>query len=146
MFTLILDCAFKPVVSLLKDGKELLIKTSENEKHSDSYMLLIDTSLRELNISIADIDEIMLNVGPGSFTGLRVALSIVKGLGYGDDKKILTFSSFDYLKEKKYILVEGFSNFVYQKNDKNSIDEIMFIDNPYLKLNEAHLIRATSNC
>lgn len=121
MYTLVLDCAFKPIVSILENGKQLLLKESDNGDHSDNFMKLIDHSLKERKICLNDIDEIMLNVGPGSFTGLRVAVSIAKGFGFGDDKKIITFSSFDYINEKNNILVAGFSNFIYKKNIKNDM-------------------------
>lgn len=121
MYSLILDCAYKPVVSLLEDGKELKTISSDNGNHSDNYMLLIDSLLKEFKLDLNGIEEIVLNVGPGSFTGLRVAVSIAKGFGFGDDKNVLTFTSFDYINSRKEILLPGFSSFVYKKSNKNEM-------------------------
>lgn len=130
MITLVLDCAYKPVVAILKDGKELLTLTNENEKHSDFFMKQIDECLNKLYLKISDVNQIMINVGPGSFTGLRVAVSIAKGLGFSGEIKFIKFTSFDYLKTKKEILLEGFSSFVYKKNQRQemSCEDIKELD------------------
>ena len=109
MYTLILDCAFKPTVAIIDDNKELICKSTDNENHSDNFMLLLDQCLKEVKLSINDIDLFAVNIGPGSFTGLRVGVSIAKGLGFSDNKKYLTFTSFDYINEKKNVLINGFS-------------------------------------
>ena len=130
MIILVLDSAFEPTVSIIKNKKTILTNVSENTNHSDNFMLLIDNSLKQADLSIEDIETIMVNVGPGSFTGLRVGVSIAKGLGFGDDKRILTFTSFDYLANKKEMLIPAFSNFVY-KSDNNgqmSCEDINALD------------------
>ena len=130
MAILVLDSAFKPTVSIIKSNKIVLTKVSENQNHSDHFMLLIDETLKEAKMKLEDIETIMFNQGPGSFTGLRVGVSISKGLGFGDDKKFLAFSSFDYVDSKKEILVPAFSNFVYKKskNGQMSCEDINELD------------------
>ena len=119
MNILVLDCAFKPTVAIIKNGKLLAEDKVESENHSDNFMLLIDKTLKKSGLTINDIDEIMLNKGPGSFTGLRVAVSIAKGFGVDEKIKFSTFTSFDYVDGDE-ILVKGFSNFLYKK-DKNNL-------------------------
>jgi tRNA threonylcarbamoyladenosine biosynthesis protein TsaB len=50
--------------------------------HSARLMPAIDHLLREVSLSIGEIQGISLALGPGSFTGLRIGVSTVKGLAY----------------------------------------------------------------
>lgn len=50
--------------------------------HSERVMAEIDHVLRHSGMTIRDIDVFGISIGPGSFTGLRVGLSTVKGLAY----------------------------------------------------------------
>lgn len=50
--------------------------------HSESLMPSIDRLLQEASISITHVQGIALALGPGSFTGLRIGASTVKGLAY----------------------------------------------------------------
>ncbi len=60
---------------------------------SESLMEMIDLCLRNLSIGIGDIDCLAVTSGPGSFTGLRVGLSTVKGLSYSTGKPVITLST-----------------------------------------------------
>jgi tRNA threonylcarbamoyladenosine biosynthesis protein TsaB len=51
--------------------------------HAETILLLLESLLQSAGISLPDIDGIALSIGPGSFTGLRIGLSTVKGLAYG---------------------------------------------------------------
>ena len=116
MKTLILDSAFKPIVVLCENGKVIDSLRSENEHNSDNYLLIIDTLLKQNNSTIDDIQEIAINVGPGSFTGLRVAISIAKGLGFETNVNFKIFSSFDFVDSgSSIVVIPGFSSFVYVK-------------------------------
>jgi len=117
MKTLVLDCAFKPTVAIVDEKQDFICLVNETENHSDTYMKLIDEALKKSNLSINDVTQIAVNVGPGSFTGLRVGVSIAKGFGFGSKVKYLKFSSFDYINNDN-ILVSGFSSFVYLKQGR----------------------------
>lgn len=56
-----------------------------DSKVEKSQMLLsfIDQLLKKRNKKISDIKEIEVNTGPGSFTGLRVGVSVANTLGWG---------------------------------------------------------------
>lgn len=116
-YILLLDAYANQKVAVLNDNR-VLCENSSNLPHSDTFMQLIDLTLKQANVTVHDISKIVLNVGPGSFTGIRVAFSIAKGLGFGDDVKYLTYTSFDLLNSKKSeaVLINGFSNFVYIKH------------------------------
>jgi tRNA threonylcarbamoyl adenosine modification protein YeaZ len=65
-------------------GEKILAEYSLNlpGTHSERLMPAIDRLLHEASLSISDIQGIALAWGPGSFTGLRIGVSTVKGLAY----------------------------------------------------------------
>lgn len=66
---------------LYEDGKELSFELSlEKKTHSETFMPLVGRVIEASGRSIRDIDRIAVTVGPGSFTGIRIGLSAVKGL------------------------------------------------------------------
>jgi len=68
----------------LSFGEKILGETTLNiaATHSARLMPVIDSLLRETSRSIHEVQGIVLGLGPGSFTGLRIAASTVKGLAY----------------------------------------------------------------
>ena len=53
--------------------------------HSEIILPLVDSVLKRAGIGLPEIAGIGVSVGPGSFTGIRIGLSTVKGLAYGTD-------------------------------------------------------------
>ena len=51
--------------------------------HAERLMVLIDRVLGDNGRSLDDLDALAVSIGPGSFTGLRVAVNTVKGLAVG---------------------------------------------------------------
>lgn len=56
--------------------------------HSESLLPLIDKALDFSGIGISDIDAIAITAGPGSFTGVRIGVSAVKGLSFAREGTI----------------------------------------------------------
>lgn len=54
--------------------------------HSRTLMPMVDNALSQADLSIKDIDAFCVNVGPGSFTGIRIGVAAVKGLALADNK------------------------------------------------------------
>lgn len=109
MYSLFIDTHFKEVVIVLyKDGKLIGKKFSNNERHSVVTMPLIEEILKYANIKINDIQEIIVVNGPGSFTGVRIAVTISKMLAYALD---LPIKVVDYLQimawfsDKRYVSI-----------------------------------------
>jgi tRNA threonylcarbamoyladenosine biosynthesis protein TsaB len=57
--------------------------------HAERLMSIIDASLRDAGIGVRDLDAIAVSIGPGSFTGLRIGLSVAKGLAFAAGKPIV---------------------------------------------------------
>lgn len=53
--------------------------------HSRTLMPMVDNALSQADMSLKDIDALCVNVGPGSFTGIRIGVAAVKGLAAADN-------------------------------------------------------------
>ncbi len=54
--------------------------------HSRTLMPMVDNALSQADMLLSDVDALCVNVGPGSFTGIRIGVAAVKGLAAADDK------------------------------------------------------------
>lgn len=80
--------------AILSDGKllsEAYINTGLN--HSETVMVLIDNVLKQSSLTLDDIDYYAVTAGPGSFTGIRIGVSAIKGLVFFDNKKCFSVST-----------------------------------------------------
>ena len=71
------------------------IYTDIKLKHSERLMFLVDDLLRNIGMKIGDIGMFAVTVGPGSFTGIRIAMAAVKGLSQSAGKPIAGISSLE---------------------------------------------------
>lgn len=85
-------------VAIFEDGVKLGEKFSDDQKtHSEKVLPLIDSLLKELNIKINGIDKFVVCIGPGSFTGIRIGVSLVKGMAEGLNKPIIGVTALEGL-------------------------------------------------
>ena len=73
------------------------LTTLKNQTHSKHLMELIHNGLGMSGFSAADLDGLAVTIGPGSFTGLRIGVSTIKGLAHALDKPVVGISSLDAL-------------------------------------------------
>ena len=122
MVNLILDCSYGMNVYVVKDNEVFSVEEKKQNKHSDEILKVIDELFIKANVTIKDIENICVCVGPGSFTGVRVAVSVVKGLAIGINAKVFTLTNFDIFDcgdESCYLVLDGFSNLVYLRTIEN---------------------------
>ena len=82
------------VVAIIgKHGKVHGCRRLFEKGRADKLSALIAECLKRSDLEIGDVDYFGVGVGPGSFTGLRIGLSIIKGLSYALKKPCLVFSS-----------------------------------------------------
>jgi tRNA threonylcarbamoyladenosine biosynthesis protein TsaB len=70
------------------------------QTHSERLMPAVETILRELNLAPAALDAFAVSIGPGSFTGVRIALSAAKGLAYATGKPLIGVSTLEALANR----------------------------------------------
>ena len=66
-------------------------------RHSTDLLPILEETLKKLRLSIQEIDCFIVGVGPGSFTGLRVGISMVKAMALGLQKPVVGVPTLDCL-------------------------------------------------
>lgn len=137
MIVLSVDSSSKvATVAILKDdvllGEYIL---NDKREHSVILMPLIETLLKECNLTIDDIDGYVVSKGPGSFTGLRIGMATVKGMSFGNNKPYISISSLDALAYNLISfngiicpIMDALRENVYTalyKNNNDSLEKIM---------------------
>lgn len=99
MISLFIDTSTKNVsISIIKDEQILsLISKDIPNMHSKYTTKYIKDCLDEAKIDANDVDNIMVVNGPGSFTGIRIGVTIAKTYGYLIKKDITPISSLQML-------------------------------------------------
>lgn len=125
----------------LKNKDKLYVKTQESEySHSVFTMPMIESIFKENNLDVHDLKKIIAVSGPGSFTGIRIGLSIAKTMAYALKIDINTISSLtaylisDDKKDKKQAVIEdskGYYISVFDENNNNVVPEFYSEENPY---------------
>ena len=95
MISLFIDTSLEDVsIALVKDGKELSqIHEYIPGKHSIYVTQYISDILKNNNLSPDNVDEIIVVNGPGSFTGIRIGVTIAKMFAYIKKIRIVTITS-----------------------------------------------------
>ena len=106
-YQLILDTSSKYLVVAVAD-QEKVLKTIQYvawQRQSEVAMTEINNICQELNIKAQDFNKIIVSKGPGSYTGIRIALTIAKTLAMVLNCEIVTLSSLEmFVKpEGKYV-------------------------------------------
>ena len=95
MLTLCIDTAYKYLtVCLIKDD-ELIASYSEEcfKRQSENVFLALEEVFNKTNINKSDIDSICISEGPGSYTGVRIAMTIAKTLCAIESKDLYVIST-----------------------------------------------------
>ena len=95
MYSLLLDSANRDLnVGLVKNNHIIdRISYQAWQRQSELMAVEVDAILKRNNISAKDIGEVVVTIGPGSYTGIRIALTIAKTLAFALDIKIYAVSS-----------------------------------------------------
>lgn len=83
---------------LMPDGKIIMKKDESGKPHSVSLMPLIDELLSETHIKPEDADGICVDIGPGSFTGVRIGVSAANAMAEALNKPLYAVSSLAALR------------------------------------------------
>ena len=105
---------------------------SVKKNHSNIVMPMIDNLFKISDLTINDIDKIAVAIGPGSFTGVRIALGIAKGLAMALNKPLIAVNELDILEaiasgnENEIIpLIDARKERVYYKYQNSYVDDYL---------------------
>lgn len=104
MNILILNTSYNRPFSCLvcagDENKAFFYEDCKSIKHSEDTLRTIDKFLTDASISLKDVDVIAVNLGPGSFTGIRVGVALAKGFACADpNKKLVAFNSMEQIAQ-----------------------------------------------
>ena len=99
MKILALDTAAKSCSVAIVDKESVLAELTlcREQTHSKHLMEMINTTIELSGIIVSELDGFAVTRGPGSFTGLRIGISSIKGLAAATCKPLVGVSSLDAL-------------------------------------------------
>lgn len=99
MKILALDSTAKTAtVSICEDERLISIySVTAGLNHSETLLPMVENALTTAQTSIDDIDMFAISDGPGSFTGVRIGMSLLKGLAFGKEKLCVGVSTLEAL-------------------------------------------------
>lgn len=101
MKILAFDSSAKLASAAVTDGEKLLALYNIDNGLTQSELLLpmIENLLKELKLSFSDIELFAVSAGPGSFTGVRIGVALLKGLAFGKNLPCVSISTLEALAE-----------------------------------------------
>lgn len=112
-------------ISLHKDNRILgEIKIEVSRTHSTTILDQIDSLFAWTGEKLDNVENVLVSIGPGSFTGVRIAISVVKGMFYGRNVNFYQVNELDVLAYQAFYSLD--SNFLSQNSgsEENSKIEI----------------------
>jgi len=87
-------------VGLARDGQLLSLReNSDGRNHARLLGVYIQELLEEMEVDPDELDAVAVGMGPGSYTGLRVGVSMAKGLCYGLNIPLIAINSLQALAQ-----------------------------------------------
>ncbi len=126
MISLCMDTAYKQLVLGIYQDRKLLAGVAKTafKKQSESIFVELNALLKEVKLDYKDIDRVIITKGPGSYTGIRIAMTIAKVLCTQMHKELYCISTMQVyagLKEKANVVLDARSQRVYIAHLENGI-------------------------
>ena len=127
MNKLIIDAAKENIFLMIIGNKDIYSITHENSKTNyEKLTILINTFLDSKNLKIKDISTVYLNIGPGSFAGIRNSISVIKAIRLVMKIDYYCYS-FQYFRDIKEIKYENIPNLCDKFNVKKNLINPIYI-------------------
>jgi tRNA threonylcarbamoyladenosine biosynthesis protein TsaB len=137
------------VAVMIDDNVFVELNYLQKHVHSEKLIDLIDDVLKNTEIECKDLKSIAISIGPGSFTGLRIGLAAVKGIGFGCNLPLIPvpsdvahafYISHNLKLNTKFTIVTNanidelyFSKFIKTKNGIQALEELHLVEKSNLK-------------
>ena len=126
MSFLIIDLSTQPGNLILKIKNNLFYKVLQKDNHSNDILMLEILSLFKKNKRKLDnVSKIFVNLGPGSFSGIRGSIATSQGISLASKIHIFGYSSFQLLRSSYYqktkpygFLIKINNNYLFQLYEK----------------------------
>ena len=105
------------------------IRIAVSRTHSATILEQIDSLFTWTGEKLEDVENVLVSIGPGSFTGVRIAISVVKGMFYGKNVNFYQVNELDALAYQAFYSLDN--SFLSQHNgdtEKNKIKIYSMID------------------
>lgn len=87
-------------VALAREGRVVAMRENdEGLNHSTLLGVYVDEVLRQAGVTMAGVDAVAVSAGPGSYTGLRIGVSLAKGLCYGAGKPLIAVGTLESMAD-----------------------------------------------
>ncbi len=108
MKLLALDTSTETMSLAVQNGEAIFLHTGAGGAQASATLIpAIEALLRQAGLTYAQLDAIVFGRGPGSFTGLRTACSVVQGLAFGANLKVLPVDTLLALAEEARFLAQA---------------------------------------
>lgn len=133
-YTLLLDSSNTLLAVGLADENKVLASTIYEcwQAQSEHMIPEINSLLEKFNVSLNDLESCMVSIGPGSYTGVRIAITIAKTIAAISEVKIYPVSALQILKDSNkpsICLINARSNRSYigvYENEKPIVNDTIF--------------------
>ncbi len=98
MRILALDAALGGFSAALDDGETIRVEATGAQDALEAGLGIIERLLGSAGLRLHELDRIAVGIGPGSFTGVRIAVAYAKSLAYGGGVPLVGVSSYDALE------------------------------------------------
>lgn len=84
-------------MAVLTDAGSFGMSREVGRGHAEEILGMVDGTLREAGITLGMLDAIVASIGPGSFTGVRISVSVAQGLAFGAGIPVVAVTTLEAL-------------------------------------------------
>ncbi|MBQ9318390.1 MAG: tRNA (adenosine(37)-N6)-threonylcarbamoyltransferase complex dimerization subunit type 1 TsaB [Bacilli bacterium] len=133
MKILFIDTSISFINLAIIDNNQIIVSYHEKvaKDMSNRIVPLLSEAFNKCNFSIHEIDKIFVINGPGSFTGIRIGVTVAKIIAYSLQKEVIPLSSLEFMactkSNKKYLvpMIDARRGNVYAGIYDNNLDIIL---------------------
>ena len=109
--------------------------TTQPRSQSIKLPVFVDEILKKYNFKVKDLDGIAISSGPGSYSGLRIGMSLAKGLAFSQEKPLIPVLTFNVIEslvknnERHWVAIHSHRDIVYAQQFENG----NMVDDPICK-------------